>query len=262
MIGQSSAADDFLVAGGILQPQLDETEEAAVILGRIDKLAFFFTKDMFEGNTEGGFRLIRRAHKNAHEDHQTGALHLGTKITERRLRPRNAVMIARMLEVVSVIQELLLHGKRISQRELYYLCIDSFDNQQQLNQAVLDVSAMLAVPRYALNIGAATRGVVAGCLRVATCGSVYHVDCKHVGTVRNGLLVNSDVRFLRRCMHCVTNHNPISAASQNGWPIPGDVREATSVVVASSARYILGMFSVSILYFSAIKEVRKPGICI
>jgi DNA topoisomerase VI subunit A len=72
----------------------------------------------------------------------------------------------------------------LSQRELYYLLIYMFKCQNELNSTLLDACATLGVPRHALNIGTATRGVLAGCIRIAPPNSVALIDCEFVGTVR------------------------------------------------------------------------------
>lgn len=160
-------------------------DDPGTVLDRIEMIAFTFLNDFVVTDACGSIALINRTTRNTLEDETNGALLLGRMAQHRRLNHRSSKAMARLLEVMSTIQRLLLSGQRISQRELFYRLMDLFDNQNQLNNIVLDVSAALGVPRYALNIGAATRGVLAGSLRIALSGSPYFVDCEYVGTVRS-----------------------------------------------------------------------------
>lgn len=173
----------FSAAAGLVSLQERYSSDSNVALDRIESLAFNFIHDMMNERHEGAVQMLNRTYNNLMEHPESGALLFGDKITTRKLSARTARTVARMLEVVMTMQNLLLSGRRISQRELFYMLIGSFDTQAQLNKIILDVSAMLGVPRYALNIGAATRGVMAGNICIATSGSIYKVDCEHVGAV-------------------------------------------------------------------------------
>lgn len=179
MIGEVS----FLAASGLVQIPLNADEEPTAVVQRIEDIAHCFIHDLVQGRVDGCFRMIRRTSANAFEDEVSGALILGPQVTIRRFNACTATKVAQLLQVLAVMQQLLLQGRRISQREMFYMLIDSFKNQAQLNCTVLDASATLGVRRYALNVGAATRGVLAGCLELATAGSMYKVDCRYVGTV-------------------------------------------------------------------------------
>lgn len=178
-----SIPNSFLAAAGLISPECRHEEHPDVILDQIESLALEFVFDLMTGWNDGVFRMVNRTFANAVHDDESGALLLGDKITVRKFNAQTAVSVSRMFQVVASVQQLLLKGRRVSQRELYYRLIDSFDNQAQLNNMVLDVSALFRAPRYALNVGAATRGVVAGNLCIAIAGSPYKVDCEHVGSV-------------------------------------------------------------------------------
>lgn len=172
-----------LAANGLVYCPLSADEEPEAVIKKIEELVYAFIGDLVQGRADGSLTMIRRTHSNAIEDPLTGALFLGQEVTVRRFNQRSAPKISQLFQVLSVIYKLVLYGKRISQREIFYMLIESFKNQEQLNRTILDASATLGVPRYALNIGAATRGVIAGCLELATAGSLYKVDCRYVGTV-------------------------------------------------------------------------------
>lgn len=63
------------------------------------------------------------------------------------------------------------------------MLVHMFNSQVELNRTVAKVSALLDVPRFALNIDAASRGVLAGCVTLALSGSPFRIDCRHVGSV-------------------------------------------------------------------------------
>lgn len=176
---------DFLLSGQTLTlPPLASEEEPQAVICKIESLFFAFVHDLIAGRADGAFSMVRRTARNVVEDSTSGALSLGNIVSLRRFNLKNAVKVAQLLQVLHVVHSLLRQEKRMSQRELYYLLIESFSNQRQLNDIVLDASAVLGVPRYALNIGAATRGVLAGCLNLALAESTSRVDCEFVGIVR------------------------------------------------------------------------------
>lgn len=196
------ARRDILAAHGMVELPLENDEEPSVVMARIEALVSAYHENVASGNPDAAIAMIRRSQSNVVHDAATGAIQLGEQVVLRRVTQKNARKNEQLFDVLGVVHRLLREGKRIAQRELYYLLIDSFDNQQQLNDIVLDASATLGVPRFALNVGAATRGVVAGCLRLATSGSVYQVDCEHVGTVRTWA-------GLQLRLSLLTDYNPI-----------------------------------------------------
>lgn len=165
-------------------PSVLDDLPADMVANHIELIAFSCVRDIMQGNMGGGFSLVRRTATNVVRDSDTGAIVLGGQTQLIRLNARNASVVARLLQVLATIHYLLINNRRVSQRELYYMLVHSFKSQAQLNDVVLDVSAMLAVPRYALNIDAATRGVLAGCIHIAIYGSPYQIDCEYVGVVR------------------------------------------------------------------------------
>lgn len=165
------------------QALYDVTPE--IVLSRIEMIALSCAMDVVKGDMNGGFHMIRRKAKNVTRDNNTRAIGLGNQTQLIRFSARSATNVARLMQVMATVHHLLVTGRRVSQREMYYMLIHLFKSQIRLNDTVLDLSAMLAVPRYALNIGAATRGVLAGCVRLAFFGSPYRVDCEYVGIVSN-----------------------------------------------------------------------------
>lgn len=159
----------------------------ADIVARIEALVVGVIQDMVNGYVDGELVMMKISMSNIEEDESTGALVLGSHTTRRSLSGRAALPLARMMSVLSVCHGLLINGTAMSQRELYYLLVTFFRNQREVNLALMDACATLGVPRYALNIGAATRGVVAGCIRIGPANSAAFIDGQLVGTVRLNL---------------------------------------------------------------------------
>lgn len=176
---------DFLLTDQDLKlPPLACDEEPQAVICKIESLFFAFANDLIHGRADGAISMVRRTSTNVVEDPISGAISLGDIITLRKFNLRNAAKVAQLFQVLHVAHSLLRQGRRMSQREMYYLLVESFSSQRRLNEIILDASAVLRVPRYALNIGAATRGVLAGCLHLALAESSYRVDCEFVGIVR------------------------------------------------------------------------------
>ncbi|KAJ4877168.1 Meiotic recombination protein SPO11-2 [Raphanus sativus] len=106
--------------------------------------------------------------------------------------------------------QILLQGKRVTQRELFYklLCDspDYFSSQLEVNRSVQDVVALLRCSRFSLGIMASTRGLVAGRLSLQEPGKEA-VDC--------------------------------SACGSSGFPISGDLNLLDNTIITSDARYII-----------------------
>lgn len=169
--------------------------------------------DMVHGVVDRGLGMVRQTQSNVVQNQQTGALSLGSGVTRRRFGGRSAVPLSRVIAVLSVCHGLLQKQTFLSQRELYYLLIAHFKNQLELNVALQDACATLGVPRYALNICAATRGVVAGCIQIAPATSAAFIDGALVGCA--------------------------------GWPIPGNMAEVVGTQITSHANFIVVIEKVS-----------------
>lgn len=163
-------------------------QSVASIVGRIEAQVVGVVNDMVCGCINGGFTMVQLSSSNIEEQQSTGALIFNNKLTHRKLVGRSALPVARMIAVLSVCHGLLISGTVVSQRELFYLMVSVFRNQRELNLALLEACATLGVPRYALNVGAATRGVVAGCILLGPSNSANFVDGQHVGTVRSHVM--------------------------------------------------------------------------
>lgn len=153
----------------------DEQGDTTKILRQIENLCFSFISELLRPGTRS--KTARTGMPAAYD------VAPGTALSPRRLTNRTWKSFMRTWGVLAKVHELLRVGRRVSQRELYYMLVHMFKLQIELNRTVSKVSTILGVPRYALNIDAASRGVLAGCVTLALTGSHYCIDCRHVGCV-------------------------------------------------------------------------------
>lgn len=173
---------------------------------RIEELVKTFITTLLDSPTPASLSLVR--YLSAGTVESTGHIYYEEKVTRRRLDASSGTALAKTMRVLTYVYLLVRTGRRVTQREMYYILIDSFRSQADLNHTVLDASAALGVPRCMMNVDAATRGVVAGCLKIFTRASPAVVNCEAVGTA--------------------------------GWPIPGELAEVLSAQMMSRAHYIIG----------------------
>lgn len=150
---------------------------------KIEALVKNLILDMVRGVVGGRLVMVSRRKDNATEDDLTGIVMLGDKTSERKLNAHSAIPFSRVMVVLSTVHCLVRDDSVISQRELYYLLVSIFKSQRELNTTIQDACATLGCPRFALNIDAASRGVIAGCVKIAPPTSAALVDCELVGTV-------------------------------------------------------------------------------
>ncbi len=158
-----------------------DTSESSRVCSLIETVARDIILDFPKGSTDGELVSIRLSETRSCEVGDEA--HLFPKHKRRRLCLRSIGSISRVLSILSTCHHLLITKRTVSQRELYYILASSFSDQRELNLALFDSCATLGVPRWSLNVGAATRGVLAGCLIVAPDDSSNLVDCTRVGPV-------------------------------------------------------------------------------
>lgn len=188
-IGHRRSVDAaFHMQGEVSSPTaMSSADEARPVLALIDSLVANLVRDFAEGRIDGAIVMIARTKANT-AFATSGAVIAGPATSQRKFSIRSLASLARLFAVISACYELLCKNKIVSQRQLYYMLVHLFPSQYALNDTVLDVSATLAVPRYALNVGAATRGVVAGSVCIGVPQSRVDVDCRFVGSVRSYFL--------------------------------------------------------------------------
>ncbi|KAJ5381543.1 uncharacterized protein N7496_003971, partial [Penicillium cataractarum] len=71
-----------------------------------------------------------------------------------------------ILRVLAIIDQTLRTGQLISKRDIYYIDPAYFKSQQTINCIIDDLAFTIGVDRAALNVEAASKGLVAGCFRL------------------------------------------------------------------------------------------------
>eukprot|EP00171_Calliarthron_tuberculosum_P005562 IDg5562t1 len=179
----------------------------SAVVESIENLILELVRQLITGQLDLRISRISRNSTNLSLLHGTNAIVAGPLTTFTYLSARNYGPLAKLFAVLTACHELVLSNRRLSQRQLYYELVEIFTDQRDLNDTLLDASATLNVPRCLMNVGTATRGVVAGNLSIAALEGRSGIDCTCVGT--------------------------------NGWPIPGDIQEILSLRFTSNASYII-----------------------
>lgn len=188
-------------------PPTEEAELRRVVIARIETLAASMVLDMARGVVGRGVDMIQLSSSNVVAGPPAAALTLGANSTRRTLGGRSSRPLSLVMAVLCEVHGLLARNVTVSQRELYYRLVRFFRSQRELNDSLQDACATVGVPRHALNIGAATRGVMAGEIVVGPARSASYVDLTMVGSV--------------------------------GWPIPGNLKTVRDTVFESKANFII-----------------------
>ncbi|KAK4741223.1 hypothetical protein SAY87_024811 [Trapa incisa] len=121
--------------------------------------------------------------------------------TRSLMKANAAKAFVRVWKVMELCFQILVEGKQVTQRELFYklLCTspDYFSSQLQVNKTIQDVVALLQCSRYSLGIIASSRGLEPG---------KEEIDC---------------------------------STSSSGYAISGDLSLLDNLVMRTNARYII-----------------------
>ncbi|XP_048233382.1 meiotic recombination protein SPO11-2 isoform X2 [Ricinus communis] len=113
------------------------------------------------------------------------------------MKANAAKAFVRVWKVMEMCFQILVEGKKVTQRELFYklLCVspDYFSSQLQVNNTIQDVVALLRCSRHSLGIMASSRGVVAGRLFLQE-PNQETVDCTECGS--SGYSISGDLNLL------------------------------------------------------------------
>lgn len=77
--------------------------------------------------------------------------------------------------MISHIYSAIAQGKTLSKRDIYYRDVKLFKSQQIVDQVIEQLCQTLEVPRHALNVESASKGMVRGPLKLVKNGQV--IDC-------------------------------------------------------------------------------------
>ncbi|KAI8944118.1 Spo11/DNA topoisomerase VI subunit A [Xylaria longipes] len=99
-------------------------------------------------------------------------------------RSTDAKKFTALLQILHLSHEALVAGTVITKRAIYYQNPELFGSQQYVNELVDDIAFTFGLGRDALNIVAASKGLVAGAISVTiSTGSIFHCnsgDCQGV----------------------------------------------------------------------------------
>ncbi|XP_031390820.1 meiotic recombination protein SPO11-2 [Punica granatum] len=117
--------------------------------------------------------------------------------TSSLMKATAAKAFIRVWKVMEMCFQILVEGKRVTQRELFYklLCTSPnyFSSQLQVNRTIQDVVALLRCSRFSLGIMASSRGLVAGRLLLQEPGK-EEIDCGATGS--SGHAISGDLSLL------------------------------------------------------------------
>eukprot|EP00741_Cyanophora_paradoxa_P007467 tig00000128_g7222.t1 len=197
------AADDAEVPAPAFAPAAPEPGASAdpsdVDVSRDDIIARIeaLTEGVVRGLLGGQLFALRIPLRNRGnvQLRQEGGYQLGqaTKLVE--CSPSNAAHYVKYWKVLDAIVRLLRSGKKAAQRDLYYMLVDSFRSQTEINEIVQDLAAMLRCSRHALGIVASSRGFVAGRLLWRDDPDSSWVDCSRLGAT--GRAIPGDLDLIR-----------------------------------------------------------------
>ncbi|KAK6539001.1 hypothetical protein TWF694_010549 [Orbilia ellipsospora] len=108
---------------------------------------------------------------------------------------RDIFKFGAFMRILELITEAIKSDKIYTKRDIYYKDVALFKTQQTVNNLVDDIAAALGVPRRALHITAAAKGLVCGDMKIfKTDGSI--INCNIVG---EGVLIptSSDIEKVR-----------------------------------------------------------------
>ncbi|KAK9147392.1 hypothetical protein Scep_006149 [Stephania cephalantha] len=125
------------------------------------------------------------------------------------MRPNAAKAFIRVWKVMEICYQLLIKGKMVTQRELFYKLLSSspefFASQLQVNISIQEVVALLRCSRHCLGIMASSRGAIAGRLVLqepeqeivdcTMCGSSGHAITGDLNVLEK-LIIQSDGRYI------------------------------------------------------------------
>ncbi|XP_010261364.1 PREDICTED: meiotic recombination protein SPO11-2 isoform X2 [Nelumbo nucifera] len=185
------------------------------VRARIEVAVLNFLRTLISPNPSiSSLPLINRRSNNRRVSHglltDVSSIFLSHSFCARSLMKANATKaFVRVWKVMEICIELLVHEKKVTQRELFYklLCSspDYFTSQLQVNKTIQDVVAFLRCSRYSLGIMASSRGALIGRLFLqepnqeivdcSTCGSSGHAITGDLNSLEN-LVIKSDARYI------------------------------------------------------------------
>ncbi|KAF3771393.1 DNA topoisomerase IV, alpha subunit [Cryphonectria parasitica EP155] len=141
-------------------PHTESASTASLILSKIDGIF----EDMVHCLAHSGDSMSIPYKSRTAPQQPCGALNFpGRTVNE-------AIKFSQMVRIMELSREALASGRLITKRNIYYQNPDLFKNQTIVDRLVDDLACTLGVSRNALNIAAASKGLITGPLSLTTVG--------------------------------------------------------------------------------------------
>ncbi|KAL5725543.1 hypothetical protein ACHQM5_008678 [Ranunculus cassubicifolius] len=189
------------------------------VLARIEVSVLNFLKTLTSPTNPSltNLPLINRTHQNTkltrdfftQNPNSLFLSHISSKSSLTRSNGSHSFI--RIWKVMEICYQIVLKGKLVTQRELYYKLISTspeyFNSQVQVNKTVQDVISLLKCSRQSLGIMASSRGLIAGRVILEDVEKDEVIDCSLCGS--------------------------------SGYCITGDLNLLSKLVIKSDARYVI-----------------------
>lgn len=173
--------DEVIYPYGILHV---ETTSADVSKKRLVEFANRFIHDALNDPSGASFSIPSRSGDNIGFDEETDLVLLGKQRIERQFRSLGSVKSVQQLAVaMKHLHEILDRNIHQTKRDLFYMSVNEFENQNTSDNLIEDIGAMLQVTRPSLNINASAKGAVVGHLQYNEVGDF--IDCTKIGASKS-----------------------------------------------------------------------------
>lgn len=204
------------------------------------------------------YTMVSKSRSNITKD--AAGIRLGDNTTVVEMFGRqgaSTVRFSKVVQVLSLVYKLLLHGDKVTQRDAYYTLSGTFSSQHDFNSCFEDVLRILDVPRRALGITAAPKGSIAGAVSINH--GAEQIDCLLLGKsgyelpgdpsnlqfhslgARYILVVEKDAVFKSLCEKVIWNEVPCVLITGRGYPGLA-VREVVARCEKQFKIPVLGLF--------------------
>ncbi|MBD3311947.1 DNA topoisomerase IV subunit A [archaeon] len=154
------------------------------LLENLENIGNKVIKD-FEKNKNPTIKIPSRTLSNVYFDEKKGMLALGDKMIDRNyFNLSQAKKFMQTLLIASKLKEVLQKGNTVGLRQLFYMSKhtlegleeNTFDNQDESDPVVEDIEGLLDALREELGIFAATKGKMAGPLKIRDKGDLINTS--------------------------------------------------------------------------------------
>ena len=134
------------------------------ILQKIEEIVLKFLEDLSNGSSPKFVLNKRGSYVNTKYSNGKGVEMLGD-VTSHEISLENPMSRRKytiMMDCLATCYKLLQKNTHATKRDIYYSNVVLFQNQHAVDEAIADISCMLGVPRYCLNVLSSSKGFVGG----------------------------------------------------------------------------------------------------